>query len=319
MVLQDVMHENEHWVGEGIWLDSQLNQVSIVSDPTKERGVIVENGHEVEWSGGGVVCGDRITMTFNNGRRATAVLDPSDASTMTFEHGSVWTRDVPWQGDGTWRDTYDSVATIRTSGGKHMDIQESNPEYNARATLQVANSNQFHAEFKKIVAGKNLQLWGKLSQDGLEIQWHNGQKWHRDASFQPPCSCQPDHPTWHLSKRRQAKRADAECLFINIGVGNSGFDDLGHFFNGNINTAGYDPRSCQTIFIDADVQYEASLKQLQMQYQPTVQSMTSTAMYCCEPPHGLKAEFKDGKLKHPAKESLHHWCRTKWYVLDDSL
>lgn len=297
LVLQDVPDHMENWSGEGVWIDNQLNEVSIVADPARERGVLVENSHQFEWSGTGVVCGDRVTITFNNGKQEAAFLDPTDASTLKFEHGSVWTRDTPWQGDGTWRDTYHSLAIIRTSGGRHVVIRETNPEYNARATLQVANSNQFYTRFNKIIDGRNFELWGQLSQDGLEIKWHNGQTWHRDEAFRPPCTCEPDHPTWKLAKSRQVTETPAECFFINIGVGSSGYDDLGFFFNGKMDTGGYNPRSCRSIFVDADVQYEASLKQLQMQHQSVVESMTSTAMYCCEPRYGLAAEFRDGKLK----------------------
>jgi len=134
LVLGQEVDVRESWIGAGFWYDSQKNRVSIYSDLDRERGVVIENRYQNEWNARGTWCGDTLKVVFFNGIKSDAKLDPSDSSTLTFKNGAVWTRDVPWPGDGTWRDTYNNLAIIRTSGAKFIEIQETNPEYNAPTT-----------------------------------------------------------------------------------------------------------------------------------------------------------------------------------------
>merc|ERR1719399_1939265 len=94
------------WMGEGIWIDSNGQQVSVFSDEQKPHQVAIQNAHQPEWSGWATTCGEHISIAFQNHHTMKGWLDPADGCTLTFSNGVHWHRDLPWRGDGAWRDSY---------------------------------------------------------------------------------------------------------------------------------------------------------------------------------------------------------------------
>eukprot|EP00746_Dinoflagellata_sp_MGD_P151509 gnl/MRDRNA2_/MRDRNA2_83085_c0_seq1.p1 gnl/MRDRNA2_/MRDRNA2_83085_c0~~gnl/MRDRNA2_/MRDRNA2_83085_c0_seq1.p1 ORF type:complete len:606 (-),score=85.96 gnl/MRDRNA2_/MRDRNA2_83085_c0_seq1:739-2556(-) len=108
--------KQQTWMGDGFWVDSMGSKLSIFSDMAKPSHVKVDNPQNPMWAGLGTTCGEKISIVFHNGKKATGYFDASDGTTITFTNGAVWHRDLPWQGDGSWRDTANNRVTIRTRG-----------------------------------------------------------------------------------------------------------------------------------------------------------------------------------------------------------
>jgi len=284
--------DQEAWMGDGVWVDSNEHEVSITTDQKKPNTFMIQNGHEPVWSGWGVTCGERFSVVFQNRQSMTGYLDASDGNTLIFSNGVKWRRNIAWQGDGLWRDTHQNLVRINTFGGTKAQIIESNPEWNGVAHLDAAESDYFKAVFEKKIKGKNVQLWGQLSHDQQTIKWHNGQKWKRDKEFTPPCICESDHISWRL----QVSRSKPKCVFIDIGAG-SGTTGLWGLMGGHYNLNGHDPRTCDVHLIDANEQYTANLRSLADQYPTMVKALPATAMYSCET-RGRVADFY-GNSVHP--------------------
>lgn len=285
------------WMGDGFWVDSMGKKVSIFSDQKKPNHVVVDNPRNPKWAGVGTTCGEQISIFFQNQKRAVGFLDASDGTTITFTNGAVWHRDFPWQGDGSWRDTAKNRVTIRTTGGTSMVIKDhANPDWNAKGRLDGALSDTFKAVFAKKISGKPVTLWGTLSEDASKITWHNGQVWVRDGTFQPPCVCQPDNPAWTVTDRG-ASSDQSTCMLIDVGAG-KGSMDFKTLLKNDFSMVGVDPNKCKAYMFEADAQYSQLLLGLQHQHPATVQAITSTAMYSCEPAQGSKATLFGGAMQN---------------------
>lgn len=284
----------QNWIGEGVWVDSKQHQVSIISDSrSASRRVVIQNGHEPEWSGVGSVCGEQIWVRFANKMSVTGNIYAADGNTLHFSNGIKWHRDVSWLGDGEWRDTYRNPVQIRSYGGG-MLIKLTSVNYAWHGTGQAENVED--SRFK-MTFNNNVVLYGKLSHDMDRIQWHNGETWTRDQAHRPPCVCQPSSASWRKLKRTVTE--PKQCFFMNVGAGSAAAYDVASMLARRVELGGFEPQQCRTYVFEANPRFDGALRQFEAQLPQLVTAMPSTAAYSCVPPGGGKAELGHDLVQQP--------------------
>jgi len=266
------------WAGEGIWIDSEQRQVSVINDPSRQNAIVIQNGHDSQWSGWGTTCGESVAVTFVNKKVFNAQLDASTGTVLSWVHGVSWYRDLPWRGDGTWIDTANNTVLIRSWGGKFLHVTNSDPEWNAKGELEHQSGAALVAKFKKVMDGKQVSLRGWLSPDYQRITWHNGHQWKRDKDFSPPCVCKPDGQFW----ARPTPSLVPQCFVMAFG----GFGDV-QAMMASINNRSYDvgsfvPQSCSVVLADTNPEGSQVLSSL-AKSNPKLTALPMTAGYSCEP------------------------------------
>lgn len=267
------------WMGSGVWIDSASHQVSIVDNPAEPGAIVIQNGHDPAWSGWGRVCGDQVVVHFSNREQLTGHLDTSSGLVLRFSNGVTWYRDLPWRGDGIWRNTYNNTVQVSTLGGHIVSITDTNPEWNAAAKLSHPLSDSLHATFNKVMDGRHVVLWGKLSSDAQTISWHNGHIWRRDPDHVIPCACRPDHAYWQVAPHK-----DQRCLVAVLGGAGDGRAELAAVRAGHYDTGSFAADTCRVVLADGDSKNSAALTTLGQSSGPLVTALPATAPYCCEVP-----------------------------------
>lgn len=311
------------WVGEGTWLDSNGESVSVFAQRREPGRVLqITNARRPKWSGKGIHCGETAQITFNNGLKASSYADMTDGNILHWSNGVSWFRDVPWRGDGTWRDTAGHRVVIRTKGGYLATLQNENPEWSGVGELMTQGVRHpggsdlvatFNAKGKK---NKKIKLYGKLSADGNRIDWHNGHYWLRDSNFVPPCVCEPENvmewgPSEARVPRSGAPPPPNKCIFVDLGVGASAAADLATLKAQGFNTGGFAANTCEVYLLEGDGRYDPDL-QSAVSGTPNAfgRALTSTAVYSCTPPGGVVDFYTDsvtaavqvpGHLRAPAQ------------------
>jgi len=295
---QSSSSHRQSWIGEGVWIDEVGQAVSVTNDPSQPTRIVIQNGFRPQLSGWATVCGEQLSVIFGSQLAKTAYLDASHGNSITFSDGIVWHRDLPWRGDGQWRDTYQNPVSIRTWGGQYSQITSVNPDWSAQGVLDAPSANSFSATFnKKDDKGKQIQLWGWLQEDGNTIRWHNGHMWTRDPSYRPPCICEPDSSSWRPAVNRPVSTPEPRCFFIDLGAGEMAADDISALLSKRIDIKDFAPQECKAYMFEADSRYESMLSSLERQQPQMITTMSSTAAYSCTPPPSEKAEMYGNQLR----------------------
>jgi len=191
----------------GVWLDSNNDEVSIIDNPRlgNDRVIVIQNGHQRQWSGYGTYCGERSDVTFANGV-AARVSVADGGRKLLWSNGISWSRDLGWTGEGIWSTEggKGDVCLLRAYGNGEL-IKLTNlvhPNLSGTGTLKLGGHlwikfNEGNDEMAMVSGGK--------------LVWNKGDVWLRHGVV-PPCSCVPDDISWGApSQDRPAK-----CIWIEI-------------------------------------------------------------------------------------------------------
>eukprot|EP00397_Hematodinium_sp_SG-2012_P019165 GEMP01019680.1.p2 GENE.GEMP01019680.1~~GEMP01019680.1.p2 ORF type:complete len:310 (+),score=87.51 GEMP01019680.1:1479-2408(+) len=156
----------------------------------------LQNGHQREWSGYGRYCGERADVAFANGMRASMTLQ-DNGNTLVWSNGVRWSRDMGWDGDGTWRTKggEGDLVLLRAYGGGELIKLTNLVDSSESGVGHVSTDGRL-----RIVFNESGEAVGVVS--GEKLTWADGSSWARHLAT-PPCRCVPDMVEWMAPKPRQ--------------------------------------------------------------------------------------------------------------------